>query len=73
MLLSYQKGHISFLFFSAEYFPQNTKLFSVWKSQFSFIWLGMICNISVSEVNFFILSSGSLDSSDDSSENSSVN
>ena len=40
------------------------------ENQFLSIWLGIIWNISVSEVKFLILSSGSLDSSDDSSDNS---
>ena len=48
-------------------------MFNVWKSQFQSIWLGMIWIISVSEVKFLRLSSGSLDSFDDSSESSSVN
>ena len=68
-----KKAQISFLIFSAESWPLNTELFNVWKSQFPYIWLGMILNISVSEVKFLILSSGSLDNSYDSFENSSVN
>ena len=73
MLLFYQKAQISFLISSAEYSPPNTKLFNVWKSQFPSIWLGMIWNTSVTEVKFLMFSFGSLDSSDDSSENLSVN
>ena len=73
MLLSYQKSTDLFLISSAENCPVNTKLFNAWKSQSPSIWLGMIWNILVSKAKFLMLSSGSLDSSDDSSENSSVN
>ena len=68
-----KKAQTSFLISSAKYCPLNTELFNVLKSRFPSIWLGMILNISVSKVKFLILSSGSLDSSDDSSKNSSVN
>ena len=67
------KAHISFFISSAEYCNPNTKLFNEWKNEFPSIWLGMIWNISVSETKFLRLSSGSFDSSDNISENSSIN
>ena len=52
-----KKAQISFLITSVEYCPLNIELFNLWKKSISVHWLGMIWNISVSEVKFLILSS----------------